>query len=86
MVPSVLPSINNDSLPVISPLMNRPLLTVAWSVGAETARPAFSKAGAAGVGRGGSGLTEGVTDPDWVGFHIALKVFNSFPVLLSLGC
>jgi hypothetical protein len=27
----------------------------------------------------------GVIDPDWLGFHIALKVFDSFPVLLILG-
>jgi hypothetical protein len=27
----------------------------------------------------------GVIDPDWLGFHIALKVFGSFPVLLKLG-
>jgi hypothetical protein len=34
-----------------------------------------SGAGAGGAGRIGSGVGLGLIDPDWVGFHIALKVF-----------
>jgi len=52
MLPSILPSINSDSEPVISPLMNRPLPMVAWSPPAATgARLAGSTAGAGGTGR-----------------------------------
>ena len=36
------------------------------------------------MGREGSGVTLGVIDPDWLGFHIALKAV-SFSVQCGLG-
>src|SRR5208282_5688892 len=77
MLPSTLPSIYSDSEPLISPLMNRPLPTVAWSpaAGAGLGRAGGSKvAGAGAAGRVGSGVGFTVGAPVWVGFHIALKV------------
>src|ERR1035438_6022681 len=74
MVPSTLPSINNDSVPVISPLMNRPLPMVAWSPVVAGARLGYSTDEAGAAGRDGSGIKLGVAGPDWLGFHIALTM------------
>ena len=75
MLPSTLPSMYSDSVPLISPLMNRPLPMVACSpeVGAA-GRLGASNAGAGAVGREGSGVGLEVTGPVWLGFHIAVKV------------
>src|SRR4051794_3144206 len=71
MLPSTLPSMNSDSEPVISPLMNRPLLMEAWSVDETPGRFADSTAEGAGAGRTGSGGAEGGdTGSGWLGFHI----------------
>src|SRR5579863_10516814 len=81
MLPSTLPSMNSDSVPVISPLIERPLLMLACSpTEDEAAGRGVSRVGAAGVGRAGSGV--GVEEGDWpcwVGFHIALKLFLFCP-------
>src|SRR6185369_10760052 len=74
MLPSTLPSMNSDSVPVISPLMERPLLMLACSPTVAAGR-AGSSVGCTGIGRGGSGVGEfGLVGPCWVGFHIALKM------------
>src|SRR6516225_313253 len=77
MLPSTLPSMNNDSDPVISPLMKRPLLMLAWSADAVTpARLAESIGEAVGAGRTGSGgATGGDGGSGWLGFHIRLYRF-----------
>ena len=87
MLPSILPSMNSDSVPVISPLMERPLLMEACSPTEDVAAAAGregSMAGCTGVGRMGSGVVFGFDWPCWVGFHIALKTI-SFSVLLGPG-
>jgi len=70
---------NNDSDPVISPLMKRPLLMLAWSADAVTpARLAESIGEAVGAGRTGSGgATGGDGGSGWLGFHIRLYRFLS---------
>src|SRR5579863_1672769 len=80
MLPSTFPSMNNDSEPVISPLMNRPLLMEAWSAAAATpARLADSIGDAAGAaGRTGSGgACGGDGGSGWLGFHIQCSRFLS---------
>src|SRR5579863_7213937 len=78
MLPSTLPSMNSDSEPEISPLMNRPLLIDACSALLAPARLADSTAGGAGAGRTGSGGAEGDDDGSgWLGFHIMLYRFLS---------
>src|SRR3569833_489833 len=88
MLPSILPSMNNDSVPVISPLMERPLLMEACSPAGEAEEDAdargVSLVGCFVVGCFGSGVWFGVVWPCWVGFHIALKTI-SFSVLLGPG-
>ena len=81
MLPSTLPSMNRDSVPVISPLMERPLPMLACSPTDDVAGRGVSSVGCTGTGRaaGCSGVGVGEGDcPCWVGFHIAL---NEFPFL-----
>src|SRR5579875_2411664 len=81
MLPSTLPSTSSDSEPEISPLMNSPFPMVACSALTGAWVRAGSAAGTGVTGRGGSGVGLGLIDPDWLGFHIALKVIP----FLSLG-
>src|SRR5579875_512078 len=81
MLPSTLPSTSSDSEPEISPLMNSPFPIVACSALIGAWVRAGSAAGTGVTGRGGSGVGLGLIDPDWLGFHIALKVIP----FLSLG-
>jgi hypothetical protein len=76
MLPSILPSTKSDSDPEISPLMNRPLPIVACDSGVvpTCCGRGASTEGDGDAGRGGSGVGFGLTDPVWLGFHIALKV------------
>src|SRR5258708_10594242 len=86
MLPSTLPSMNSDSVPVISPLMERPLLMLACSQTDDAAAGrGVSIAGCTGTGRAaGSGVVVGEFGwPCWVGFHIALNAI-SFSVLTGL--
>src|SRR5579871_2883699 len=78
MLPSTLPSMNSDSEPEISPLINKPLLMEAWSAVVTPARFGDSIAEGAGAGRTGSGGAEGgAADSGWLGFHIGVNRFLS---------
>src|SRR5579863_8626829 len=86
IAPSTLPSIYKDSEPVISPLMNRLLPSVACSVFPACIRDGVSGTCAGGAACCGSGVGFGIDDPVWLGFHIALKVFFLFCPLQDWGC
>ena len=63
IAPSTLPSIYKDSEPVISPLINRPLPSVACSVFPACVREGVSGTCAGGAACCGSGAEFGIDDP-----------------------